>query len=261
MDFPASIGVAAAIALVYMTLLFGLALAVKDNSIADIGWGIGFILVAVGTLFLGGEYVARQILVTVLVLIWGLRLSTHIYVRHRGKGEDPRYKKWREEWGKHFVLRSYLQVFVLQGFFMLLISLPVIIVNTVENEALAWPDWMGLAVWAVGFTFEAMGDYQLSQFVNDPANRGRIIDVGLWRYTRHPNYFGEVTQWWGIFIIAARVPYGWIGLIGPLTITLLILKVSGIPMLEKRFEGNPEWEAYKRRTSVFLPWFPKRDAT
>lgn len=260
MEILTSLWISAAAVLGYMTLFFLTALARKDNSIADIAWGIGFILVAALTFFVRGDWEPQQILVTLLVLIWGLRLSIHIFNRNRGRGEDPRYRQWREEWGKYFVVRSYLQVFVLQGCLLLLIVLPVIIVNTYATGSLIWSDAIGIFVWTVGFFFETVGDYQLYRFTQDPANRGRIIDLGLWQYSRHPNYFGEVTQWWGIFIIAASASYGWIGIVGPLTISTLILRVSGIPMLEKRFEGNPEFEAYKKRVSVFIPWFPKAEA-
>lgn len=257
MELLTNLWISAVIVFVYMTVVFVIALLREDNSLADVAWGIGFILVALATFFIEREYAPRQILVTLLVLIWGLRLSTHILIRSRGKGEDPRYREWREKWGRYFVLRSFLQVFMLQGCFLLLIVFPVIVVNTYGGDSLIWSDVIGTIVWVTGFLFEAVGDYQLLRFVADPGNRGKIMAFGLWRYTRHPNYFGEVSQWWGIFIIAAAVPYGWVGVIGPLTISLLILRVSGIPMLEKRYEGNLEFEEYKKRTSVFIPWFPK----
>ena len=256
MEILTSFWMSAAAVFGFMTLAFVVALIKKDNSIVDVGWGLGFILVALVTFFARGDREPQQILVTVLVLIWGLRLATHVFLRNRGKGEDPRYKKWREEWGGNFVIRSYLQVFLLQGCLLLLVVLPVIIINSYPEGSAVWPGAIGAVIWVVGFLFEAVGDYQLVRFVGDPQNRGKIMDRGLWRYTRHPNYFGEVTQWWGIFIIALATPYGWVGIIGPLVITALILRVSGIPMLEERFAGNPEWEAYKKRTSVFIPWFP-----
>ncbi len=242
---------------VFMTALFLLALIRKRNDIADVGWGLGFILVAVVSLLVNGTVTPRKTLILALVILWGLRLSIHIGLRNRGKKEDYRYKQWRDDWGDNWVIRSYLQVFLLQGFFMLLITFPITLANTYDVRPLGLLDWIGVLVWAVGFFFETVGDYQLTQFVGNPANRGKIMKYGLWHYTRHPNYFGEVTQWWGVFVIVLSVPNAWMGVIGPLTISFLILKASGIPLLEKRFEGNPEWEEYKRRTSAFIPLPPK----
>jgi steroid 5-alpha reductase family enzyme len=257
MGIPTSLWISAVAIYVYMTGAFVLAMVRKDNSLADIVYGVGFILVAVLTLALRSDFAARQILATVLVTLWGLRLAIHITIRNRGRGEDPRYKKWRDEWGRYFAVRSFLQVFMLQGTVILLIVLPVIIINTTGNTETLWSMVLGTLIWVVGFFFEAVGDYQLYRFVSNPDNRGKVMSSGLWRYTRHPNYFGEITMWWGVFIIASTVPWGWIGVIGPLTITYLLLRVSGIPMLEKMFEGNPEFEAYKKRTSAFFPWFPR----
>ncbi|MDD4635368.1 MAG: DUF1295 domain-containing protein, partial [Dehalococcoidales bacterium] len=216
------------IILVYMSLLFIVALIRRDNSIADIGWGIGFIVVALSVMLIQSDFSSRQILLTVLVALWGFRLAGRILKRNWGKGEDFRYRKWREEWGRWFLLRSYLQVFLLQGFFMWLNSLPVIITGAHAQSGLGWLDYAGLAVWLTGFFFEAVGDWQLDRFLADRSNRGKILDTGLWRYTRHPNYFGEVVMWWGIFVISLSQPWSWIGIIGPVTITVLILFISGV---------------------------------
>jgi steroid 5-alpha reductase family enzyme len=258
MNILETVGYAAIIAFCYMTTLFILAMIRKDNSIADIAWGPGFIVVSWLVLIINGNYNPTQILTAVLVTIWGLRLGIRIYRRNRGKGEDPRYQKWRQDWGKYFVIRSYLQVFIIQGFVLLLNITPVLIIMSSTEETFAWWGYLGLAVWCMGFVFESLGDYQLDSFLKKPENRGTIIDVGLWKYTRHPNYFGESTMWWGIFIIALGVPWGWIGVIGPIAITSTILFVSGIPMTEKLMEKTPGWEEYKRKTSAFIPWFPKK---
>ncbi len=242
---------------VYMTVLFLLALVRKRNDIADVGWGLGFILVDLASLWISGNVTPRKLLILALVVLWGLRLAVHIGMRNRGKKEDYRYKQWRDDWGDNWVIRSYLQVFLLQGVFMLLITFPIMLANTYDVRPLGLLDAVGVMVWAIGFLFESVGDYQLTQFVRNPANKGKIMKYGLWQYTRHPNYFGEVTQWWGVFLIVLSVPNAWMGIIGPLTISFLILKVSGIPLLEKQFEGRPEWEDYKKRTSAFFPWFPK----
>ncbi len=262
-EFLAEMGRAAVLVAAYMTAWFVIALIRKDNSLADIAWGLGFVLVAALTFFFRRTSLFLPVLVTSLVVIWGLRLSSHIFLRNRNKGEDPRYAAWRAKWGRSFLWRSYLQVFLLQGLFLLIISMPVILVNTYRwvsppghHGRGVWS--IGLVVWIAGFLFEAVGDAQLARFKKDPANKGRIMDKGLWRYTRHPNYFGESLMWWGIFLIALEVPYGWTTMASPLLITFLLVKVSGVPMLEKRYRGRPDFEAYARRTSVFIPWFPKK---
>jgi steroid 5-alpha reductase family enzyme len=252
-----TVGYAAIVIFSYMTILFVLATIFKDNSIADIAWGPGFIVVTWAILSINTAFGARQFLAAALVTIWGLRLGIRIFRRNFGKGEDPRYKKWREEWGKFFVLRSYLQVFILQGFILLLNVAPIIVIMAGIREKLIWSDFIGLVIWVVGFLFESIGDYQLDTFLKKPEHRGKIIDEGLWKYTRHPNYFGESTMWWGIFIIALNQSWGWVGVIGPLVITGMILFVSGIPMTEKLMAKVPGWEEYKRRTSPFIPWFKR----
>ncbi len=258
MEILQTVGWCALIAFCYMTALFVIAMIRKDNSVADVAWGPGFIVVSWGALVINGNYNPTQFLVAGLVTVWGLRLAIRIFRRNRGKGEDPRYAKWREDWGKWFVLRSYLQVFIIQGFVLLLNITPVMLIMASTEEGFAWIGYVGLAVWCVGFLFESLGDYQLDSFLKKPENRGTIIDVGLWRYTRHPNYFGEITMWWAIFIIALGVPWGWVGVIGPIAITSTILFVSGIPMTEKLMEKTPGWDEYKRKTSALIPWFPEK---
>jgi steroid 5-alpha reductase family enzyme len=249
---------AAGAVFVYMTAVFLIAILAKDNSIVDVGWGPGFILVAVVTFFLRPGFEARHVLITVLVLIWGLRLATHIFLRNWGRGEDFRYAKWRKDWGRWFIPRSFFQVFMLQGIFMLLISSPTILVNRSRERGLTMLDALGGLVWLTGFLFEAVGDYQLKRFKQKPESRGKIMTAGLWKYTRHPNYFGEAALWWGIWLVALSVDSGWAAIISPLTISFLLLKVSGVAMLEKKYAGNEEFAAYARRTSPFFPWFPKK---
>jgi steroid 5-alpha reductase family enzyme len=195
----------------------------------------------------------------VLITFWGLRLAGHIFLRKLGEsGEDFRYRQWREQWGKTFVWRSFLQIFMLQGTVVWLVSLPVLLVINQPGGALGIVDLLGVFIWLLGFSFEAIGDWQLLHFKRDTGNRGKVIQSGLWRYTRHPNYFGEATLWWGVFLIAFGSPLGWIAIFSPLLINFLLLKVSGIPMLEAKYQGNPEFEAYKNRTNAFFPWFPKK---
>ena len=244
-----------------MTVIFAAALAARDNSIVDIAWGPGFVLVAILTLLIGEGKGPRPVLVTILVAVWGLRLGAYIFLRKRGRGEDFRYAKWRGDWGRWFVPRSFFQIFMLQGLFLLLISYSVMLVNASSPPSLGVLDLAGTALWAVGFFFEAVGDAQLADFKKRPENTGKIMTSGLWRITRHPNYFGEAMMWWGIFLIALSVPGGWGAVVSPLVITFLLLRVTGVTMLEKKYEGNAEFEAYAARTSAFFPLPPKREKT
>lgn len=254
--------VGAAVAVfIYMTAVFVTALAARDNSIVDIAWGPGFILVALLSLLIGKRFEPRPLLVTALVTIWGLRLAVHIFLRKRGRGEDFRYAKWRRDWGRWFVSRSYLQIFIVQGILLLIIAYGVMLVNASASPGLRALDFLGAAVWLAGFFFEAVGDAQLERFKKRPDNRGKIMTSGLWRYSRHPNYFGEAAMWWGIFLIVLSAPKGWTGVVSPLMITFLLLRVSGVTMLEKKYAGNSEFAAYARRTSAFFPLPPRQEKT
>jgi steroid 5-alpha reductase family enzyme len=253
--------IAALFLLVYMLLAFAVALHKKDNGIADIAYGGGFILLALVTLLLGSQEVLALI-VSALVFVWGIRLSFRIGKRNWNKPEDFRYKKWREEWGKTFVLRSLFQVFLLQGAVIFTVALPATLTNTEVLGDFSWLVIVGILAWLVGFFFESVGDAQLDAFIKDPASKGKLMDRGLWKYTRHPNYFGEALMWWGLAIIAfgsiASLTTGLIAFASPILITFLLLKVSGVPMLEKRMAEHPDWAEYARKTSVFIPLPPKR---
>jgi steroid 5-alpha reductase family enzyme len=239
--------------LLYMVVWFAVAMLKERNDIVDVAWGPGFILATAVSLVAGGVYTPRALLVSSLVLIWGVRLALHIHARNHGKAEDHRYRQWREAWGSSFVLRSFLQIFMLQGVLLVLVVSAVIFINTSPPAPLGWLDAAGLLIWLTGFGFEALGDLQLLRFMHDPANKGKLMTGGVWRYTRHPNYFGEVTLWWGIWLMACALPLGWATIVSPLTITVLILLVSGIPMLERHYEGRADFEEYKRHTSAFFP--------
>ncbi len=239
-----------------MTGWFILSIFKKRNDIADIAWGLGFVLMAWLSFFLSG-FSFKALLINSMVTVWGLRLALHIYNRNKKRGEDSRYLECRKTW-KNFYLRSYLQIFLLQGTFLFMISLPVMFINSSISSVFGILEVVGLLVWGIGFYFETTADRQLKEFISNPANKGKLMDRGLWQYSRHPNYFGEVTQWWGIFIIALTIPNGIITIVGPLTITYLILFVSGIPLLEKKYLGRKDFEEYKKRTSVFFPLPPKK---
>lgn len=222
------------------------------------GWGLGFVIIAWYLMIENWNFLIPRVIMTVLVTIWGLRLFIHIIQRNLGKEEDFRYKKWREDWGKWLIPRAFLQVYMLQGLFMGIISLPVILIR---NESGPWNLLIlviGLGIWILGFIFESVGDKQLKNFIGDPSNRGKIMDRGLWKYTRHPNYFGEATMWWGIFLIGMSAGISILSIISPLTITTLLLFVSGVPMLEKSMKDKPGYQEYAERTSIFIPLPPKR---
>ncbi len=252
-----ALALAALVIFIYMTCAFIAALLKRNNGIADIAWGPGFIVTGWLVFLLCGRGHARQWLALALVTTWGGRLAWHIFRRNRGREEDFRYAAWRRQWGKWFTARSFLQVFMLQGFFMLLILAPVLLIVGQPQPLLNLLDLLGLLMWTKGFLFETIGDRQLAAFRKNLENKGKIITSGLWRYSRHPNYFGEALGWWGIAVIALSAPGGWLGLAGPVVITFLLLFVSGVPLLEKKYQGRPDFEEYKKRTPVFVPWFPK----
>jgi steroid 5-alpha reductase family enzyme len=259
-DLLRSLGASAAVVGVYMAAWFAMAMVRGRNDIVDIAWGLGFVTVAWAAVVRADVVGTRLWVVAALVTIWGLRLAVHVGLRQRGKPEDFRYRKWREDWGQWFVPRTILQVFGLQGLLMLFVGMPIIVVGASSQDGIGLLEVVGTALWAIGFFFETVGDLQLARFKSDTANKGRVMTTGLWSLTRHPNYFGEVALWWGIGLVALSSEMGWLGLIGPATITFLLLKVSGIPMLEKRYEGDPEFEEYKAVTSAFFP-LPPRNAS
>lgn len=242
---------------IYMNLWFVVSLIKKRNDVADVAWGLGFVLISWTSFFISSDTDIRGLFVGFLVSIWGLRLAWHIHSRNKGKTEDHRYLAWRKAWGKWFYVRSYAQVYLLQGTLLFIIAMPIIFVNKNAGTPLGILDFIGVAIWILGFVFESVGDAQLASFIRKPENKGMLMQSGLWKYTRHPNYFGEATQWWGLWFVALSVPHGWLSVIGPITITFLLLKVSGIPMLEKKMAENPAFAEYKKQTSIFIPWFKK----
>lgn len=230
-----------------MTLGFIVSLIKKRNDIADVLWGLGFVIISWTAYIISNNNQLINTIINILVTIGGLRLALHIYERNKKKAEDYRYAEWRIQWGKWFYIRSYLQVFILQGVLLFLIATPVLILNNKAPETLNNLSLIGILIWIIGFTFETVGDKQLSNFIKDPNNKGKVLDSGLWKYSRHPNYFGEVTQWWGISIVTLITTGTLLSLIGPLTITFLILKVSGIPLLENKMLLQKEFQEYAKK--------------
>lgn len=250
------LGTTLAVTAVLMFGIWLLSVARKDASIADTFWGLGFVLIATVSYANTEGYPGRKVLIVALTAVWGIRLAAHILWRNKGKGEDFRYRGMRKRHGKHFSIVSLFSVFGLQGLLMWIISFPLQIAQISPAPArLGLLDWIGAAVWLIGFLFESLGDLQLARFKANPNNKGRVMDRGLWRYTRHPNYFGDSLMWWGFFLIALSVPAGIWTLISPLLMTGLLMKVSGVALLEKTLtKTKPDYHDYVRRTSAFFPW-------
>jgi steroid 5-alpha reductase family enzyme len=242
-----------------MTLLWLLSLAKRDASIIDVFWGFGFVGLTWLYRTLGPEANPRQWLLLFLVTAWGVRLALYILWRNWGHGEDRRYQAMRAYRGEPFWWMSLVTIFFLQAVLLWIIAAPLSVVQiTARQPAWSWTDILGVLFWGVGFFFEAVGDWQLTRFKAHPANRGRVMRSGLWAYTRHPNYFGDAMVWWGYFFFALSVPGGAWTVIGPLLMTFLLLKVSGVALLEQTItERRPEYRDYIDSTSAFLPWFPR----
>jgi steroid 5-alpha reductase family enzyme len=226
----------------------------KRNDIADVAWGVNFIIVAFFSLILKPNL--HSLIILGLVLLWGTRLATHIGKRFLKKDkEDARYLAWRENWGKNWVVFSWLKVFMLQGFFLYVISLPIITTSVAGARNFSLVQGLGILVWVFGFVFEVIGDRQLKYFLQDKDNQGKIMRYGLWKYTRHPNYFGESVMWWGICLFTWGSGFFWLNIISPITITYLLRFVSGVPLAEKSFADNKEFQKYKEKTPAMLPNF------
>ena len=243
-----------------MLLGWIISLVTKNVTIVDSLWGLGVVLIAWLTFFTAEGFQGRMILITLLVTLWGLRLSLHLSWRNWGHGEDPRYGRWREESGESFWLISLFKVFVLQAIFLWAIALALQWGQmSPQPPQLTWIDCLGASVWAVGFFFEAVGDWQLARFKADFTNKGRVMDQGLWAYSRHPNYFGECLVWWGIFLIALATPSSLWTVISPIIITTVLLKMTGVTLMEKTIvHTRPKYRDYIARTNALVPWFPKR---
>jgi steroid 5-alpha reductase family enzyme len=252
------LSIIAGVIFTFVTILFLVSVIIKRNDIADIAWGTGILLVAATSYLLQETPSLIMSIILTLVFLWGTRLTLRIFLRNIKKDEDYRYKKWRDEWGRFFYLRSYFQVYLLQGILMIVVGYSTVHASVyATNLELGITVIAGIILWSIGYFFEVVGDYQLDRFIKSKPASGSVMSSGLWRYSRHPNYFGEVTMWWAIWLIISSLPLSYLALISPLTITFLIFRVSGIPMLEKSFDNNPNFQEYKKRTSVFFPLPPK----
>jgi len=241
---------------VYMTTWFVVAIVERRDDVVDTAWGLGF--AAIAAFFAARTEGSRTLLVAFIVAFWGIRLALHINRRNRRRGEDFRYVELRRRWRRFFVLRTYIQVFMLQGAFMVVISLPVIAVGASSPSELSVLDFLGITVAVAGVFIEATADAQLERFRRRRVRKTKFLQQGLWAWSRHPNYFGETLVWWGLWLVSLSTPYGPWAILGPLAITFLLTKVTGIPMLERKYEGDPEFESYKARVNAFVPMRPKR---
>lgn len=243
---------------IFMVSVFLLAQKMKDNSIVDIAWGFGFVIIAWVSLLYTPETSIRELLVVTLVTLWGVRLGSFLWYRSIGRGEDFRYANFRKNWGKNAVMIAFFRVFMMQGAFMLLLAYPILRVHASEGPGVDFFMIAGALIWLLGFFFQVVGDAQLQSFKKRKTHEDQILTTGVWRYTRHPNYFGEATMWWGIFVIVLPVELGWTAVFSALFINFLLLRVSGVPFLDERFKDNENYQQYKRETNNFVPWFPKK---
>ncbi|NLA53043.1 MAG: DUF1295 domain-containing protein, partial [Clostridiales bacterium] len=243
----------------YFSIFFIIGTIKKNNGLVDIAWGMGFVIVSWFSVLRNLPlFPFAKVTMAILLSFWGMRLAHHLFLRNAGKPEDFRYVNFRNNWKKLFLLRAFFQIYMLQALFQFMIVLPVILphkANVTPNLPLFF---IGLGLFGIGFLFESLGDSQLKQFKSDPENKGKIMDQGLWRYTRHPNYFGETVIWWGLVLIAFSGGVSFLALISPITITLLLLFLSGVPMLEKAMKAKPGYAEYARKTSIFFPLPPKK---
>ncbi len=249
---------ASLIIFILVTLLWLWSIIITNVSIVDIFWGLGFIIVNTFYFFKSENPTTRHYIVLTLVAIWGLRLAGYLAWRNIGKGEDYRYQEFRKNYGsKRYWWISYFQTFLLQGALLLIISLPLLAIN-VSNYELNYLDYIAILIWCVGFTFEAGGDYQLARFKKNPENKGKVLNTGFWKYTRHPNYFGDATIWiaYALFCIASG---NYWQVIGTVIMIFFLIKVSGVALLEKTLKTTkPQYREYIEKTNAFFPWFPKK---
>ena len=244
--------------LILMILLWLLSLGIQNSSIVDIFWGAGFVITFwVAAWINPGPAAIQTLLLGALVTLWGLRLSIYIFSRNHGQPEDFRYAAWRAEAGTAWWWRSFFKVFLLQGIIMWIVATPLIAAQAGKAVSIEALDFVGTGVWLIGFIFEAGGDWQLARFKKVSAHKGKLLTQGLWRLTRHPNYFGDAAQWWGFYILSLASGAWWT-IFSPALMTFLLMKVSGVAMLERTLtKSKPGYEEYMAQTNAFFPWFPK----
>jgi len=257
---PAVLLASAVGVLAFVAAIWLVSVVMRDASIVDIAWGPAFLVIAGVSYWKGDGAAARSHLLLALVALWSLRLAGYLAWRNLGSGEDFRYRKMRAYWGPRFWWVSLFTVFLLQGSLAWMVSAPIqLAMASPLPERLGWLDWAATALFVAGFLFESVGDLQLARFKADPASAGKVLDSGLWAWTRHPNYFGDCVQWWAFFLIALATPRGWVSIVGPLLMTFLLMRVSGVPMLERSLrKTRPGYDDYRERVAAFFPRPPRR---
>ncbi|QSE96479.1 DUF1295 domain-containing protein [Fulvivirga lutea] len=236
---------------VFAALSFAVSLILKRNDVADVSWGLGFVLVCV-YLLIKSDITTPLLISCSLVIIWGLRLSIYIAIRNSKNSEDFRYKQWRDEWGTNFYWRSFLQVYLLQMLILLIISAPLLLLASGSiNKSPDALTWLIILVWFIGFVWQAVADYQL--FIFKKNSSGKVMKTGLWKYSRHPNYFGEIVMWWSLYFLTLSFGSSLLGIISPILITYLLFNVSGVPMLEEKYKKNQEYQEYVDSTPAIFP--------
>lgn len=239
---------------IFMNLWFVISLIKKRNDVADVAWWLGFVLLSIVWVLMNPNYI--NVLIFILVAIWGFRLAYHIGTRLlKSVWEDRRYQKMREWWHGSIIFNSWYRIFMIQWFSLILVWSSIIAVNNSETSSFNLINILGLLIWIFGIFFEIIWDRQLKSFVSKNENKGHIMQSGLWSFTRHPNYFGEATLWWWIWLITYGTEYFWIGLIWPITITILLRFVSGVPLAEQHYENNQEFIQYAKKTPAMIPNF------
>jgi steroid 5-alpha reductase family enzyme len=238
----------------FFTGFFIVAQIIKNNSIVDIGWGLGFVLVSWALFFLYGSDTVVAIITNILVSLWGLRLFYHILKRNLFEAEDFRYANWRKQWGKWVVPRAFLQVFMLQGILQFAIGSTAYYVN-INEQSFATISIVGIVVWLIGYGFEVVGDRQLRNHIKNPNTSG-LLTSGLWKHTRHPNYFGEALLWWGLYLFVILNGAPWYLIISPIVITTVLYFIS-TPLLEESMQKREGWDAYATKTSKFVPFLKR----
>ena len=240
-----------------MTVLWLVSLRIRNVSIVDVFWGLGFVLVSWTTCLLTDAVSTRRWVIVATATLWGTRLAAYLAWRNIGKPEDYRYAAMRDRYADRFVWMSAVLVFGLQGLLMWIVSWPLQF-GPQSAAPLNWLDLLGIVVWSLGWLFETVGDWQLARFKRQPQHVGKVMDQGLWRYTRHPNYFGDFLVWWGFFLMALASVAPWWTMISPLIMSVLLMRVSGVTLLERNLQmRRPSYAAYMRRTSAFFPWPPR----
>ncbi len=241
-----------------MVVMWIISLIRRDASIVDPFWGMGFVMTAWLVALLNAPATIRVWLLVGMTTVWGIRLSLFLLWRNWGHGEDRRYVAMREKHEKRFWWVSLLTVFLLQGAIMWIVACPLQVAGSIQaDNPIGWLDMLGALVWTTGLFFETVGDWQLARFKADPSNKGKVLDSGLWRFTRHPNYFGDFCIWWGMYLVALAGGAGWT-VFSPLLMSVLLMKVSGVTLLESTItDRRPEYAVYRKRTNAFFPGMPR----